>query len=333
MAFLGIVTPAPRGSRTGNRVTALRWAALLRSLGHRVRVMTASAGEPFDGLIALHAVKSAGSVAAFKRNYPARPVLVALTGTDVFQDGSRAAELDETLRVSDRVIALQHDMARAVPVAHRHKVSVILQSFAPPADLPAPRADAFEVCVLGHLRAVKDPFLTAKAVRSLPAGSRIRVLHLGGALTPEFADEARREDVANPRYRWLGELLRPAAIRTLAGCRLLVMTSRSEGGPSAVSEAVGCGVPVLSTRTSGVVGLLGENYPGYFPFGDCAALKTLLLRCEADAEFLTSLRAAGDAIRPLLAPAAERRAWQELLADVGLPDPISVAHRSGDVDK
>lgn len=329
MAFLGIVTPAPRGSRTGNRVTALRWAALLRSLGHRVRVTTGYVGEPFDGLIALHAVKSAGSVAAFKRDHPARPVLVALTGTDVFQDGSSADVLNETLRLADIIIVLQHDMARAAPTQFRPKVRVIFQSFAPPADLPAPRDDAFEVCVLGHLRAVKDPFLTAKAVRSLPADSRIRVLHLGGALSPEFADEARREEVSNPRYRWLGELPRPAAVRTLAGCRLLVMTSRSEGGPSAVSEAVGCGVPVLSTPTSGVVGLLGENYPGYFPFGDCAALKTLLLRCETDAEFLAGLGAACDAIRPLLAPAAERQAWQEVLAEVGLP----VAHRKGDVDK
>lgn len=318
MAFVGIVVPAPRGSRTGNRVTAVRWAGLLRALGHRVRVRTSYAGEPFDALVALHAVKSAPAVADFKRLHPARPALVALTGTDVFQDGSTADVLNATLRAADRIVALQTDIARHIADEFHPKVRVIFQSFTPPPDLPAPRPDRFEVCVLGHLRAVKDPFLAAKAVRGLPAESRVRVVHVGGALSPEFADQAKAQQAANPRYEWLGELSRADAVGTLARCRLLVMTSCSEGGPSAVSEAIACSVPVLSTPTSGVVGLLGDKYPGYFPFGDCAALKGLLLRCESDAAFLAELRTACDAVRLLLTPTAERRTWQAVLAELGL---------------
>jgi putative glycosyltransferase (TIGR04348 family) len=270
-----------------------------------------------DLLIALHAVKSA-TAADFKRTHLDRPAVVALTGTDIFQDGAPADTLTETLRVSDRILALQRHMATAVPAEHRHKVRVVFQSFAPPHPLPQPRSDQFEVCVLGHLRDVKDPFLTAKAVRSLPAESRIKVVHVGGALEPEFAELAQREQAANPRYEWLGEVPRDEAVRTLARCRILVMSSKAEGGPSAVSEAVACGVPVLSTPTSGVVGLLGEAYPGYFPVGDCGALKTLLLRCERDAAFLGELRAAGDAVRPLIAPATERAAWAGLLTELGV---------------
>jgi glycosyltransferase involved in cell wall biosynthesis len=97
-----------------------------------------------------------------------------------------------------------------------------------------------------------------------------------------------------------------------------VMSSHSEGGPSAVSEAVACGVPVVSTPTSGVVGLLGEDYPGYFPVGDVAKLRELLLRCERDSTFLNTLRSACDRVRPLIDPATERAAWVGLLADLGV---------------
>ena len=107
-------------------------------------------------------------------------------------------------------------------------------------------------------------------------------------------------------------------MRALAGCRLLAMTSKSEGGPSAVSEAVACGVPVVSTPTSGVVGLFGEDYPGYFPFGDVTALRELLLRCERDPTFLAELRTACNRVRPLIDPATERAAWGGWLTKLGL---------------
>ena len=296
----------------------------MRELGHAVRIVSpspplarrASEGPGCDLLIALHAVKSAPAVADFKRQHPTRPVLVSLTGTDIFQDGATADVLAETLRVSDRIITLQNHMASAVPAEFRHKVRVIFQSFVPPHPPPEPNPDVFEVCVLGHLRAVKDPFLAAKAVRTLPPESRIKVTHVGGALSPEFAEQARQEQAANRRYEWLGELPRADAVRTLARCRLLVMSSKSEGGPSAVSEAVACGVPVLSTPTSGVVGLLGDDYPGYFPVGDCGALEALLVRCETDPTLVAELRSACDVVRPLLTPHAERRAWAGVLEEV-----------------
>jgi putative glycosyltransferase (TIGR04348 family) len=303
-------------------VTALRWAAILRSLGHSVRIVPPSFGQEWgagcDALIALHAVKSAAVVADFKQNHPYRPVVVALTGTDVFQDGSTAGVLAKTLDAADRVVVLQNHMRGAMPPEHRAKVRVIFQSFTPPPDLSLPRTDRFEVCVLGHLRAVKDPLLAAEAVRGLPSDSRLHVVQVGGVLEAEYTMRAEQEQATNRRYEWRGELPRADAVRTLAGCRLLVMSSRSEGGPSAVSEAVACGVSVLSTPTSGVVGLLGERYPGYFPVGDAVALRGLLLRCELDPAFLSELRAGCDTMKPLVTPDAERAAWAELLAELGV---------------
>ena len=50
-----LVTPAPRSSRAGNRASANRWAAILRQLGHRVKVATDYHGEAVDLMVGLHA--------------------------------------------------------------------------------------------------------------------------------------------------------------------------------------------------------------------------------------------------------------------------------------
>jgi glycosyltransferase involved in cell wall biosynthesis len=169
---------------------------------------------------------------------------------------------------------------------------------------------------MGHLRPVKDPFRTALAVRLLPDSSRIRVLHLGAALSEEMAAEARALTASNPRYTWLGERPRSEALGVLSRCRLLSLTSVLEGGANVISEAVTVDVPVVSSRIDGSVGLLGEDYPGYFPIGDTRALADLLWRAETDPDFHAALckRCAG--LRSLFDPARERQSWSELLREL-----------------
>jgi glycosyltransferase involved in cell wall biosynthesis len=142
------------------------------------------------------------------------------------------------------------------------------------------------------------------------------VIHLGNALDEALAREARREMALNPRYRWLGERPRAEALRVLAGSRLLALTSRLEGGANVVSEALACSVPVISSRISGSIGLLGEEYPGYFPVGDTQALSDLLRRAEADAGFYRSLASWCERRAALVDPADERRAWRALLREL-----------------
>jgi putative glycosyltransferase (TIGR04348 family) len=312
---IGLVTPAPPGSTGGNRVTALRWARILRGLGHRVRVTQRYAGEALDLLVALHARKSAESVAAFARDHPRAPIVVTLTGTDVYHDLGRSAAARRSLALATRIVALQPLAGRELPASLRAKVRVVHQSARRPSRPARRRSDIFEVAVLAHLRAVKDPLRAARAARLLPAGSRIRILHLGAPLDPRLARQARREAAGNPRYRWLGERPRGQALRILARCRLLVLTSRLEGGANAVSEAVVCGVPVISSRIAGSVGLLGSDYPGYFPPGDTRALARLLERAERDGAFRARLAARGRRLRPRFAPARERAAWRRLIEE------------------
>jgi putative glycosyltransferase (TIGR04348 family) len=316
-ARIGIVTPAPPGSRRGNRVTAERWAGMLRQLGQMVDVVEHYADEPFDLLIVLHAGHSADSARRFRERFPGRPLIVTVTGTDVYGTEFDPSEVRHSLTVADRIIVLQPRTADDLPADLRPKVRVIFQSAEPAARPEPPRTDAFEVAVVGHLRPVKDPFRAAEAARLLPATSKVRIVHLGAAMSADMAERARREQAANPRYEWVGDLPHDQTLAVTARCRLAAITSLSEGGPAAISEAIIAGVPVVATRVSGCLGMLGDEYPGLFAVGDTQALAGLLRRAETDPGFYDSLRTACARRRPLFEPAAELAAWRDLLREVG----------------
>jgi putative glycosyltransferase (TIGR04348 family) len=311
-----LVTPAPRGSRAGNRVTAMRWARLLRGLGCRVDVRQDYHGEPCDLLLALHARKSFGALSRFRELHPEKPLLVALTGTDLYRDLAHSPEARQALRWADRLIVLQEAAVAELADALRGKARVVYQSAVPTAARVSKSRRSFDVCVVGHLRPVKDPFLAAAAARLLPPASRLRIVHAGAALDREMQRLAEREASENPRYRWLGE--RPAwqVRRLLARCHAMVLSSRLEGGANVVSEACVAALPVLSTRISGSIGMLGENYPGYFEVGDSRGLAALLGRCETDSGFLADLGARCRALAPGFTSEHEQGAWRDLLSEL-----------------
>ena len=200
-----------------------------------------------------------------------------MSGTDIYDyiDRDPVPTL-HSLACADRLVALQELARRRVPARFRRKVRVMHQSAPPLRPAHRPATGSFDVAVIGHLREVKDPFRAAKAARRLPATSRIRIVHLGAAETPQWAAMARAEMKVNPRYVWRGDRPRAEVRRLLGRARAMVLSSLSEGGANVISEAVAAGVPVLASRIDGSVGLLGRDYPGYFPVGDTAALARLL---------------------------------------------------------
>jgi putative glycosyltransferase (TIGR04348 family) len=311
---ISLITPAPKQSRSGNRTTAQRWARLLRELGHEVSVAQEYREEPTDLMIALHAWRSAASIRRFRARHPHAPLIVALTGTDIYRyAASDAATTLRSLDVADALVGL-HDLVRdAIPREYHRKLTVIHQSAEPLPRRP-PLRRAFEVLVIGHLREEKDPLRAAEAARLLPTRSRIRVVHLGRAYDRAWAQRAVREMASNPRYRWRGEVAGHVVRRALARAPLMVLSSVMEGGANVLSEAVVADVPILASAIPGSIGLLGRDYPGYFPVGDTDALARLMLRVEEEPAFRAALHRHCARRAPLFAPAREQHAWRRLLA-------------------
>lgn len=312
-----IVTPAPRGTRLGNRITALRWQRILRGLGHRVTIGAAKRGAQTDLLVALHAEKSAPAIRAFRAQHPDARVVVVLTGTDVYSGRGLSARSRSSLERADRIIVLQDQALRELEGAQRKKARVILQSAARSPRTAARRSPCFTVVSVGHLRPVKDPLLAARAARLLAPSSRVRIDHYGSELDAKLAGAARRESAKNPRWRWRGERTHARILGLLRRARAFVQTSRAEGGSSALSEAIVSGLPVLSTRIPGAIGMLGADHPGLFEPGDARGLAELLRRCECDARFRRELCRASARRAPLFSTERERQAWRALLRELG----------------
>lgn len=313
---VALVCPAPPGSRSGNRITALRWRRMLRELGHEADLVTELGRRGYDVLVALHALRSAEAVRLSRERHPARPVIVALTGTDLYRDIHHDEAARRSLELADRLIVLHPGAAAELRPGLRSKVRVVPQSAEPPAQAPRRSSRRFDVAVIGHLRPVKDPFRTAMAARLLPAESRVRVIHAGSALSEAMRVTAETEQRTNPRYSWLGELPRWKARALIAKCHLLALTSETEGGANVLSEAIAAGTPIVASRIACTVAILGEDYPGLFPLASTRALARLLRRAEQDPGFLRELARRCRARRRMLSPQREIAAWKSVLHEL-----------------
>lgn len=311
---ISLITPAAKRSKSGNRTTANRWDRILSGLGHRVAVAETYDGTPADMMVALHAWRSADSILKFRELFPDRPLVVALTGTDIyrFQD-SHPEVTRRSMEMADWLVCLHDRVARDIPAEFAAKLTVAPQSAAPLTRPRKPSVRHFDICVIGHLREEKDSLRAAYAVRDLPPESRLRVIHLGKAHDESWARDAEAEMARNSRYLWRGEVPGWAVRREFGKTQLMVISSTMEGGANVVSEALVAGVPVIASDISGNIGLLGEDYPGYYPVGDTVGLRALLLRAETEPHFLDDLVERCKALAPRFTPENESAAWRSVL--------------------
>jgi putative glycosyltransferase (TIGR04348 family) len=320
---LCIVTPALADANNGNWQTARRWAHMLA--GHyRVRLAKQWPDSPTtddgtDILLALHARRSAASVAAWAQAHPTKPLVLALTGTDLYRDIATDASAQQSLALAHRLVVLQEQGPHELPEALRSKCRVVFQSSTARQTLPKTHAHLRAVMV-GHLREEKSPQTLFEAARLIQPDEGVYLDHVGHALDPVLGEAARQTQRDCPHYRWLGGQPHAATRGRIQRAHLLVHPSRMEGGAHVIMEAVLCGTPVLASRVPGNVGMLGSGYAGYFAPGDASALVALLRRCRSELAqgggTLASLQAQCAARAPLFSPQAERAALLAVLAEL-----------------
>lgn len=310
-----IVTPALADANNGNWQTARRWARML-SAAYRVRLATSWNGEDDRGddlLIALHARRSAASAARWKALRPDGPLIVVLTGTDLYRDIAIDADAQSTLDRADRLVVLNRLGADALPMHLRPKTHVVLQSCS--TRLTVQKSDrSLTIVTVGHLRDEKSPRTLFDAVRASAHRDDIGFDHVGDALDPALGSEAAALMAECPRYRWLGGRAHAEARARIQRAHVLLHPSRIEGGAHVVIEAIRSGTPVVASRIDGNVGLLGDDYAGYFSVGDAGALAALLARLRDDPAMLADLGRQCAAAAGAFDPSSESAALHALVA-------------------
>ena len=321
MPQLVIVTPALRDANNGNWQTARRWQRHLAGQ-FAARIVREWPGAPVGddaAMIALHARRSAASIAAWAREHPHRGLAVVLTGTDLYRDIAVDVPAQRSLQLAQELVVLQEAAPGELSPALQRKCRVIFQSASARKHLPKPKSRLRAVMV-GHLREEKSPETLFAAARLLRDHRDIFIDHIGNPLDPALARAAKAAMRAAPNYRWLGGLPHAETRRRIQQAHLLIHCSRMEGGAHVIMEAAASGTPVLASRIPGNVGMLGADYAGYFPWGDAAALADLLLQCRRSAPIDTGLMARlarqSAARAPLFAPEAERAAVLALARDL-----------------
>ncbi|MEZ5740200.1 MAG: hypothetical protein R3E68_12595 [Burkholderiaceae bacterium] len=173
-----LVSPAMAAANNGNWRTTDRWAAWLQPLAEVDTVMPADAPariEQADLMIALHARRSAAAIAAFAGT--GRPLIVVLTGTDLYRDIRDDPAAQASLNHATALVVLQARGLDELSAAHRAKAVVIEQS-APAMPPLAARRACLDLVMVGHLRPEKDPLTALRALAlapgpgAAPAGDR-----------------------------------------------------------------------------------------------------------------------------------------------------------------
>ncbi|MDP1743137.1 MAG: selenoneine biosynthesis selenosugar synthase SenB [Polaromonas sp.] len=315
-----IVSPALADANNGNWQTARRWQQMLAP--HAVRIVRewpdAAASAQDQVLLALHARRSAASIAAWSAAHGPAGLGVVLTGTDLYRDIHNNDAARQSLALAQRLVVLQDLGPEALPAPLRPKVRVIFQSTTARQTLvKSPRF--LRALMVGHLRDEKSPQTLFEAARLLAGEPTLLIDHIGEGLDPELGEQARATAAACPNYRWLGGQVHEATRRRIQRAHVLVHTSRMEGGAHVIMEAVRSGTPVVASRIAGNVGMLGKDYAGYFEWGDAAALAALLQRCHdspGPQGLLARLGAQCARRAPLFDPAAERSALLQLVQEL-----------------
>lgn len=315
MNFL-ILFPDNKKAVTGNFCSALQYERILESLGNNVELINKYDNQEAEVLIAINADKNNSDIRKFHTDNPKSKIILILSGTDIYPFPSNRAI--DSMEISNVLVLLQSQAFNQVPEKYRKKSSVIHQSIERlKLDSQALKSDSeFKVVLISNIRPVKDPLIAPRACQMIPASSKLKITHVGYCLDSKFEDLLFKESKNNDRYEWIGGRSVLETRTILSQSDLLLITSQHEGAGRVVGEAVQLEVPIISTNNDGVMGVLGEEYEGYYPVGDVEALTALLIKAEKDKSFLEHLNLQCKNKKTLFSVEEETKSWSDIINDL-----------------
>jgi glycosyltransferase involved in cell wall biosynthesis len=231
-------------------------------------------------------------------------------------------------RITDRIVCVSRsdrDRGLAAGIGHASQYRIVRSGIDPA--LYVPRAGARErvraeilasaadvvVGSIANFKPQKGPLDLVEAARlAHRRNPRLRFLIAGdGELRPKAEREVRRAGLEG-RVHFLG--WREDVGDLLAAMDLFALTSRFEGLPRAVLQAIAASVPVVATDTGGVAEILEHGTTGWLaPPGRPGEFADLIVRVAADPE---ARAAAAIAARELLTEEFDIRRMVRVLEDL-----------------
>lgn len=241
------------------------------------------------------------SGAARARRIPTVTTVHGFTGGDLKNRLYERLQ-QRSFRRFDAVVAVSMPLAQrlseqGVRPERLHLLPNAYAATEPPCTRTAARArlgvapDGVRIGWVGRLSPEKgaDVLVDALAYLRQPAGVPVSVLGEGAEGTTLRARAAERE--VGERITWHGTV--PNARRLLPAFDVLVLSSRTEGTPMVVLEAMAAGVPIVATSVGGVPNVLSPREALLVQPDDPAALACAIETVLADpASAITRARAA-----------------------------------------
>jgi len=230
-----------------------------------------------------------------------------------------------TLPLEDVTIAVSEEVRASMPPRLASRTEVVIHGVdveaiaARRSERAAARTelglgnDELVVVTVANLRAQKDyPTMLQAARRLGDAGEPVRFVSVGqGPLAEELEAERDRLGLGG-RFRFLG--YREDPVRVLLAGDVFCLSSRFEGLPIALLEAMAAGLPAVATRVGGVPAVVTDGREGRLvAAGDPAALAAAIVSLRDPEARARAAAAAGERVRAFNIDGAVRR-QQELYA-------------------